>query len=136
MPSLVCTAGMQDFNCTQSVSSLIASFKASCSTSGILDLMLYGMQRAIKAVEGFAPQIVKWVKQTPPSAVIEHGLFARRPEVLEAFEAEGWGKGRITFVGDAIHPARPTGVLPCKLTSSQNAAHLVNTPQLQADLAC
>ena len=67
------------------------------------------VQRAVRAAEGFAPQVAAWIKQTPPSAVIEHGLFARRPEVLEAFAKEGWGKGRITLVGDAIHPARPTG---------------------------
>ena len=124
MPSMVCMAGMRACRCTQPFPTLVATCKVSCSTAGTSQLTLRGMQRAIKAVEGFAPQIVEWVKQTPPSAVIEHGLFARRPEVLEAFEAEGWGKGRITFVGDAIHPARPTGVLPCSLTSDQDAAFL------------
>ena len=63
----------------------------------------------MKAAEGFAPQFVEWVRQTPPTAVVEHGLFARPAEAIEAFAEGGWGKGRITLIGDAIHPARPTG---------------------------
>ena len=69
------------------------------------------MQRALKIAAGFAPQFHDFIKQTPPTAVVEHGLFARPPETLEAFAEEGWGKGRVTLIGDAIHPARPTGVL-------------------------
>lgn len=31
------------------------------------------LQRAMQAVQGYAPQLMEWIQNTPPSAVIEHG---------------------------------------------------------------
>ena len=68
-----------------------------------------GMQRAVQAAGEFVPQLAEWIRHTPPSAVVEHGMFTRSADSIEAFAEEGWGKGRVTFVGDAVHATRPTG---------------------------
>ena len=67
----------------------------------------------MRAAEDFAPQFREWVRQTPPEAVVEHGLFTRSIERLEVDAGHGWGRGRVTFVGDAAHAGRPTGATSC-----------------------
>ena len=67
------------------------------------------LQRALQAAEGFTPQLLAWIRATPPEAVVEHGLFTRSAEQIAATADSGWGDRRITFVGDAAHPTRPTG---------------------------
>lgn len=58
------------------------------------------------------PQLTEWIRNTPPGAIVEHGMFTRSADSIEAFAEQGWGKGRVTFVGDAVHATRPTGK-PC-----------------------
>ena len=67
------------------------------------------LQRALQAAQGFAPQLVQWIQATDPEGVIEHGLFTRSSASIAAAEQHGWGKGRVTFIGDAAHCTRPTG---------------------------
>lgn len=58
------------------------------------------------------PQMQDLVRLTDPSAIIEHGLFVRQASELDKYAETGWGKGRVTLIGDAAHPMRPTGDLP------------------------
>ena len=50
--------------------------------------------------------LVDLMKQTDPSTVAEHGIFTRS---AESYPEHRWGKGRVTLIGDAAHPVRPTG---------------------------
>ena len=50
------------------------------------------MQRAVQAAGEFVPQLAEWIRHTPPSAVVEHGMFTRSADSIEAFAEEGWGK--------------------------------------------
>lgn len=68
-----------------------------------------GLQNAVRAVGGFTPQFAEWVRATPPGAVVEHGLFTRSSDWVAGTAGRGWGRGRVTLVGDAAHPTRPTG---------------------------
>lgn len=51
--------------------------------------------------------LVSLMRQTDPSTVAEHGIFTRS---AESYPEQRWGKGRVTLIGDAAHPVRPTGV--------------------------
>ena len=47
------------------------------------------------------------VKRTDPTTVTQHGLYMRP---LNNFTPEqGWGKGRISLLGDAAHATIPNG---------------------------
>ncbi len=59
--------------------------------------------------EGYPEPFLEIVRGTDPRAVAEHGIFTRQAEALPA---DGWGRGRVTLVGDAAHPVRPTGTYP------------------------
>lgn len=50
--------------------------------------------------------LVSLMRQTDPSTVAEHGIFTRD---AESYPEHRWGKGRVTLIGDAAHPVRPTG---------------------------
>ncbi len=63
----------------------------------------------MKLAENAAPQMQELVRRTDPSAIIEHGLFVRQAHELDKYAETGWGKGRVTLIGDAAHPMRPTG---------------------------
>ena len=54
------------------------------------------------------PDVLKLIKATSPDAVLEHGTYTRP---AEAIPDKGWGRGRVTLLGDAAHPMRPTGQL-------------------------
>ena len=54
------------------------------------------------AVEVFTDAI----DATDPGTALEHNLYTRHPDSLDRGE---WGAGRVTLVGDAAHPLRPTG---------------------------
>ena len=53
--------------------------------------------------------LVSLMRQTDPSTVAEHGIFTR---AAESYPEQRWGRGRVTLVGDAAHPVRPTGRVP------------------------
>ena len=53
------------------------------------------------------------IRLTDPGAIIEHGIFVRQADELNQYAGSGWGKGRVTLIGDAAHPMRPTGESPC-----------------------
>jgi hypothetical protein len=64
------------------------------------------LQRCLKVFEGYPPIFLDVLRRTDPRTVAEHGIFTRQ---AEAMPREGWGRGRVTLVGDAAHPVRPTG---------------------------
>jgi hypothetical protein len=64
------------------------------------------LQRCLKVFEGYPASCMDRIKGTDPSTVTEHGIFTRPAESLPP---DGWGRGRVTLVGDAAHPVRPTG---------------------------
>ena len=70
------------------------------------------VQRCMKVAGVAPPQMQELIKLTDPGAIIEHGLFVRQASELDKYAETGWGKGRVTLIGDAAHPMRPTGGLP------------------------
>ncbi|EIE25083.1 FAD/NAD(P)-binding domain-containing protein [Coccomyxa subellipsoidea C-169] len=64
------------------------------------------LQRCLKVFAGYPETFLDIIRETDPRAVAEHGIFTRQAEALPA---DGWGRGRVTLVGDAAHPVRPTG---------------------------
>ena len=47
------------------------------------------------------------INATDPATALEHSLYTRHPDSLDRGY---WGVGRVTLVGDAAHPMRPTGM--------------------------
>ncbi|KAK9794924.1 hypothetical protein WJX73_008825 [Symbiochloris irregularis] len=91
-------------------------------------------QRALQAAEGLAPQLLTWIKASDPDGVIEHGLFTRPSSLLEPAADKGWGKGRVTFIGDAAHATRPTGLgLNMALEDCPELAWFIQEQGLSAD---
>ena len=72
--------------------------------------------------EGYPEAFLEVVRETDPRAVAEHGIFTRQAEALPA---DGWGRGRVTLIGDAAHPVRPTGAPTLIMT--HNKVHDVKT---------
>ncbi|KAK9815182.1 hypothetical protein WJX73_010106 [Symbiochloris irregularis] len=66
-------------------------------------------KRCLQLAKATLPQTEHIVADTDPSAVVEHGLFTRPGEKVAALAETGWGKGMVTFIGDAAHSMRPTG---------------------------
>ncbi len=64
------------------------------------------LQRCMVLFKDHPEVLVSLMRQTDPSTVAEHGIFTR---AAESFPAQRWGRGRVTLVGDAAHPVRPTG---------------------------
>ncbi|CAL8461953.1 g1484 [Coccomyxa elongata] len=64
------------------------------------------LERCLKVFAGYPEPFLDVVRDTDPRAVAEHGIFTRPADALPA---DGWGRGRVTLVGDAAHPVRPTG---------------------------
>ena len=58
--------------------------------------------------EGYPAACLDRIRGTDPGTVTEHGIFTRAPGALPP---GGWGRGRVTLVGDAAHPVRPTGAV-------------------------
>ena len=56
--------------------------------------------------EHYSKELLSTMASTDPGAVLEHGTYVRGPEALPD---DGWGRGRVTLLGDAAHPLRPTG---------------------------
>jgi 2-polyprenyl-6-methoxyphenol hydroxylase-like FAD-dependent oxidoreductase len=54
----------------------------------------------LAAVRGWWPPIPAVVEATPEAAVLKNAVLDRPP-------VRRWGMGRVTFVGDAIHPTTP-----------------------------
>jgi 2-polyprenyl-6-methoxyphenol hydroxylase-like FAD-dependent oxidoreductase len=54
----------------------------------------------LSAVQGWWPPILAIVEATPEAAVLKNAVLDRPP-------VRRWGRGRVTFVGDAIHPTTP-----------------------------
>lgn len=53
-----------------------------------------------QALRGYWPPILEVIAATPAPAVLRNPVMDRPP-------SRTWGRGRVTFVGDAIHPTTP-----------------------------
>jgi 2-polyprenyl-6-methoxyphenol hydroxylase-like FAD-dependent oxidoreductase len=49
---------------------------------------------------GFYPPVLELIEATPSGSILKTGAFDRR-------STRRWGSGRITLLGDAIHPTTP-----------------------------
>lgn len=54
----------------------------------------------LRLFEGWYPQVLELIESTPPSSVIRNVAFDR-------LSHRNWGRGRMTLLGDAIHPTTP-----------------------------
>ena len=69
------------------------------------------LQNCMKVAERAAPQMQLVVRLTSPDATSQHGVYTRPACELDKDAETGWGRGRVTLLGDAAHPMRPTGIL-------------------------
>ncbi len=53
-----------------------------------------------KLFAGWYPPVLELIETTPPSSILKTGAFDRLP-------VRNWGDGRMTMIGDAIHPTTP-----------------------------
>ncbi len=53
-----------------------------------------------KPFAGWYPPVLELIETTPPSSILKTGAFDRLP-------VRNWGDGRMTMIGDAIHPTTP-----------------------------
>jgi zeaxanthin epoxidase len=51
--------------------------------------------------EGWSPEIHACLDNTPDSIVEQRDMYDRRPSVFKS-----WSKGRVTMLGDAVHPVK------------------------------
>jgi zeaxanthin epoxidase len=49
--------------------------------------------------EGWSPEIIECLNNTPDEIIEQRDLFDRRPSVLRS-----WSEGSVTMLGDAVHP--------------------------------
>ena len=67
--------------------------------------------------------ITQAINATDPATALEHNLYTRHPDSLKGGH---WGVGRVTLVGDAAHPLRPTGdSTECDLYLVQNVLNML-----------
>ena len=52
--------------------------------------------------DGWSPEIIACLDNTPDEIIEQRDLYDRRPSVLKS-----WSKGSVTMVGDAVHPMMP-----------------------------
>lgn len=52
--------------------------------------------------EGWSPEIHACLDNTPDEIIEQRDMYDRRPAVLKS-----WSKGRVTMLGDAVHPMMP-----------------------------
>ncbi|KAK9818206.1 hypothetical protein WJX72_008832 [[Myrmecia] bisecta] len=64
------------------------------------------LENCRKVFAGHAKELVHVLETADVESVVEHGIYTRTGEEIAA---AGLGKGRVTLVGDAAHPFRPTG---------------------------
>ncbi|KAK9819144.1 hypothetical protein WJX74_010469 [Apatococcus lobatus] len=66
-------------------------------------------ERCMKVAQRAALQMQNVVGLTSPGTTTEHGIYTRPAAELEKYTEAGWGRGRVTLLGNAAHPMRPTG---------------------------
>jgi 2-polyprenyl-6-methoxyphenol hydroxylase-like FAD-dependent oxidoreductase len=54
----------------------------------------------LRLFDGWHRPVIQLIEQTASSSILKTGAFDRRP-------SKKWGEGRITLLGDAIHPTTP-----------------------------
>jgi len=54
----------------------------------------------LRLFEGWDQTVLQLIEATPPSSILKTGAFDRP-------STKNWGKGRMTLLGDAIHPTTP-----------------------------
>ena len=65
------------------------------------------LQNVLKVFADFPSPIMDIVKRTDPATVTQHGLYIR--PLQNTTPEQGWGKGRISLLGDAAHATIPNG---------------------------
>jgi 2-polyprenyl-6-methoxyphenol hydroxylase-like FAD-dependent oxidoreductase len=82
------------------------------------------------AFAGFAPQVRELIEATDPASIVQSRIRDRDP-------IDTWGSGRITLLGDAIHPSTPdVGQGACQAMEDAVvlAARLADAPDAVAGL--
>ena len=65
------------------------------------------VQNVKKVFADFPAAIMDIVSSTDPTTVTQHGLYMR--PLQGTTPEKGWGKGRVTLLGDAAHATIPNG---------------------------